>query len=117
MVLEVLSPFMNHVDQAIGIDGHVMRGLPGERLRQLDEIVLDLELVISFPQDDFGIGLLRRDDGRGHKRCRRTSRHGGDETSPADGGKLAGGALRSGRSRGHLQFIREGGIQVGGDAP
>ena len=51
MILQVLPTFMNDVQQALGIHGHIMGGLPCVLGWQLREAVLHLVLVFPFADD------------------------------------------------------------------
>ena len=55
MIFQILTAFVNDVQQTLRINGDVVRGLPRVLVRQLREAVLHLVPMLAFAND----GLLR----------------------------------------------------------
>ena len=79
VILLVLVPLVDHVEIARGVDGDVVRGLPGVFVGELREVVADAKGVAALADDRFiaepagsGLGWLRG-EGRG-----RDGRHAGE---------------------------------------
>ncbi len=91
--------FVNHIQIARRIDGDVVRGLPGEPVGQLWEMVLHPERMGSLANDDVGAdAAAAREGGRGrgrHGPCRQ-----GGERAPREPGQ---GATVE---RGHFRLLR-----------
>ena len=83
MVLLILLPLVDHVEVASRVDSDVVRGLPGEPVRQLREIVAHTEGVCAFAEDRLATDAAdlrqgRRRGGRGGEGCHAGERATGD---------------------------------------
>ena len=65
MAAAIFAAFVDDVDEAVAIDGAVVRRLPLELFGELGPAVVDDVAMVAFAEDDFGVGLRRRDDGWG----------------------------------------------------
>src|SRR5262245_7839330 len=77
MVLQVLCPLMDDIDQSCGVHGHVMCSLPMELSRKLSPLVLDLVTMFALTDHQRLVGLASREyrgrcqPGGGGGRCGR----------------------------------------------
>ena len=78
VILLVLAPLVNHIEQTLPIDGHVVGRLPGVSVRQLRPVVEHFIPMFAFADDPLLLGLLggQKTPGHGH------GRRGGDGGPP-----------------------------------
>ena len=77
MVLQILPPFVDDVEQPLGIHGDIVRGLPRVFIRELRPVVQHLVAMLAAADDERRAAFLRGED----MRHRKGSGTGGDKTT------------------------------------
>lgn len=70
VIFLIREAFVHYVKVLIFVDGDIVRGLPGEPVREQGPVVDDFVLMLSFAQNDGPVGLLRSENvGKGEGRA------------------------------------------------